>query len=138
MFRKIHSNRDPRDTLLSELRKEFSTYFTAAGNCFRSILQRHPRFSFGSMVFLMTASIIVSFTVLRHHEPPKTKPVRAKISPVQDGLSQIIQAGEKLRTTLQLKRLVDSLSERKTLTAKDSLVLDSALDRLQSIQKTIK
>jgi hypothetical protein len=138
MFRKIHSNRDPRDTLLSELKKEFSTYFIAGGNCFRSILQRHPRFTFGSMVFLMAASIVITLTLFRHHEPPKSKPVKAKISPVQDGFSQIIQAGEKLRTTLQLKRLVDSLSERKTLSAKDSLVLDSALDRLQSIQKTIK
>ncbi|HVY75280.1 MAG TPA: hypothetical protein VG890_10645, partial [Puia sp.] len=67
MFRKIHSNRDPRDTLLSELKKEFSTYFIAGSNCFRSILQRNPRFTFGSMVFLMAASIVITLTLFHHH-----------------------------------------------------------------------
>jgi hypothetical protein len=32
MWKRIHSNRDPRDTLYSEIRKEFGTYFTIAGN----------------------------------------------------------------------------------------------------------
>ena len=137
MFRKIHSNRDPRDTLISELNKEFNTYFLAAGRFFKSILQRYPRICYGCMVTLLAGSVLVSLTFFRHRVPPKA-PVIARPSPAQDGLSQIIRAGEKLKLTLQLKRLVDSLSERKTLTARDSLLLDSALDRLQSIQKTIK
>src|SRR4051812_7991211 len=138
MFRKIHSNRDPKDTLVSELRKEFSRYFRAAGNFSTAVLERRPRVTFTLMVGLLSAALIISFTFSRHKEIPKSKPVPAKLSPVRDGFSEIMIAGGKLKMAMNLKHLVDSLSSKKSLTAKDSLILDSALDKLQSIQKTIK
>lgn len=138
MFRKIHSNRDPKDTLVSELRKEFSRYFRAAGDLSTSVLERRPRVTFTLMVVLLSASLIISFTFFRHKAIPGSKPVPAKLSPVRDGLSEIMIAGAKLKIAMDLKNLVDSLSSKKSLTARDSLMLDSALDKLQSIQKTIK
>jgi hypothetical protein len=137
MFRKIHSNRNPKDTVFSELRKEFGNYFNAAGTFSRSVLERRPKLTYGAMVFLMAISLVFSFTCFKHRDKPKVK-TTAKVSPVGDGFSRIIQAGEKLKMTLALKYLVDSLSAKKSLSAKDSLLLDSALDRLQSIQKSIK
>ena len=137
MFRKIHSNRDPKDTVFSELRKEFGNYFNAAGTFSRSVLERRPKLTYGVMVLLIAFSLAFSFTYFRYRDKAKPK-ATAKVSPVGDGFSQIFQAGEKLKMTLALKHMVDSLSARKLLSAKDSLLLDSALDRLQSIQKSIK
>jgi hypothetical protein len=136
MFRKIHSNRDPKDTLLSEFRKEFGCYFRAFGDISSSIMERRPRVTFAVMVALLTASLIISFTFFRHRDKPKSMAVPVKVSPVRDGISEIIIAGEKLKKTMALKNLVDSLTSKKMLTAKDSSILDSALDRLQSIQKS--
>ena len=138
MFRKIHSNRDPKDTLFSELGKEFSRYFKVAGDISTSMLQKRPRVTFSVMVLMLVCSLPVSFFYFRHRDIPKAKTVTVKVSPVGDGFSAIILAGEKLKMTMALKNLVDSLSSKKTLSAKDSLLLDSALDKLQSIQKTIK
>ena len=138
MFRKIHSNRDPNDTLMREIRKEFSAYFSKAGRVSRTILERRPRMTYSVMVLLLTGSLVISFVFVRHSDKPKAGPVIAKVSPMADGFSQIIRAGEKLKMTISLKRFVDSLSSKKNLTAKDSLALDSALDRLQAIQKSIK
>jgi hypothetical protein len=89
------------------------------------------------MVFLLAFSLACSFTYFRYRDKPGPM-AGVKVSPVGDGFSEILRAGEKLKMTLSLKSLVDSLSAKKTLTAKDSIALDSALDRLQSIQKSIK
>ena len=138
MWKKIHSNRDPRDTLLSELRKEFSVYFGIAGAFGKSFLSRYPKFFFGMMVSLMAASVILSFTLFRHPGvvTPKVQP--GKVSPVQDGFSEIMQATGKIRVTLRLKHLVDSISEKKQLSGADSVVLDSALSQLQRIHSPSK
>ena len=138
MFRKIHSNRDPKDTLFSELGNEFSRYFKVAGDISTSMLEKRPRVTFSVMVLILVCSLPVSFFYFRHRDIPKAKTVTVQVSPVGDGFSAIILAGEKLKMTMALKNLVDSLSSKKTLSAKDSLLLDSALDKLQSIQKTIK
>ncbi len=42
MFRKIHSNRDPNDTLITELRKEFSLYFEKASKTITQKLEQKP------------------------------------------------------------------------------------------------
>lgn len=138
MFRKIHSSRDPQDTVFSELRKEFNRYFCAFSRMFKLLLERRPRMTFAAMVILLTASIAISFTCFRLRDQPKPMALPVKVSPVGDGISAILLAGEKLKKTLMLKNLVDSLISKRPLTAKDSVALDSALDRLQSIQKSNK
>jgi hypothetical protein len=137
MFRKIHSNRDPGVTVWAELRREFSNYYTAAGKRSKSVLEKKPRLTYSLMVLLMASSFVISFTLFRHRDKPKSKTAIVRSSPVEDGFSQIMRAGQKLKMTLALKNFVDSLSSKNPLTAKDSLKLDSALDRLQSIQKSI-
>src|SRR5437868_941411 len=96
MWRKIHSNRDPRDTLYSEVHKEFGTYFNAAGQFFKQLLNAYPRIVLGLMIFLMVASAVLSFTVFRH---PESKSVRTekRLNPVGDGFSQILQTASKIR-----------------------------------------
>jgi hypothetical protein len=57
---------------------------------------------------------------------------------VEDGFSRIMQAAGQLKETLKLKTTVDSLAARKSLTRADSLLLDSALSRLQQLHQPSK
>lgn len=133
MWRKIHSNRDPRDTLYSEIHKEFGTYFTIAGNFIKRLLNAHPRIIMGLMIALIVASTGLSFTVFRHREAKETH-VEKPVSAVGDGFSKILQTAAKIKEGLRLKKLIDSLSTRKQLSSADSALLENALDSLQQIQ----
>jgi hypothetical protein len=150
MFRKLHSNRDPRDTLSSELRKEFGVYFGKAENGIRHLLGQYPKQAYGSMVVLMLISMTLSFTMFRHHEaepvtaarvsaPPIKVPVSAGspglLSPVSSGFDQILETGSALKQTIDLKKQIDMLLAKKELTAADSISLDQAVSQLQQINK---
>ena len=100
MWKRIHSNRDPRDTLYSEIRKEFSTYFSIAGNAGQRLVGTYPRFFFGCMIVLMATSLILSFTVFHHPEKSKITVVK-KVNPVEDGFNQIMQATGNIRETMK-------------------------------------
>ncbi|SEN02131.1 hypothetical protein SAMN05192574_102204 [Mucilaginibacter gossypiicola] len=133
MWKKIHSNRDPRDTLYSEIRKEFGAYFFIAGVVSKRLLNAYPKIFLGVMIVLMLASATLSFTVFRHPEPKATH-VKETINPVGDGFSKILQTAAKIKEGLRLKKLIDSLSVSKQLSSADSVLLENALDSLQQIQ----
>lgn len=133
MWRKIHSNRDPRDTLYSEINKEFGTYFGAAGNVLKRVINARPKIFLLLMIILMLLSAGLSFTVFRHPEAKVTR-VEKSSDPVGDGFSKILQTAAKIRKGLRLKKLVDSLSAKQQLTSVDSTMLESALDTLQQFQ----
>lgn len=132
MFRKLHSNRDPRDTLFSEINKEFRPYIARAGSGIKGCLNSHPRFLFALMVTGILLSAILSFTVFRHHGAPP-KAVKTQVKPVSNGFDQIMRTGEKLKRTMALKRQIDSLTAKKQLSAADSLTLEKALDTIQHL-----
>ena len=134
MFRKLHSNRDPRDTLLSEINKEFRPYIHKAGKGLTGIVNSHPRFLFTMMVINIVLSAVLSFTVFRQHAPPP-KVVKPQANPVSTGFDQIIRTGEKLKRTITLKRQIDSLTAKKRLSAADSLALEKALDTIQHLNQ---
>ncbi|MGZ3943309.1 MAG: hypothetical protein ACXVJB_00130 [Mucilaginibacter sp.] len=136
MFRKIRSNRDPRDTLLTELRREFAPHFGKAKTLLRSAADSHPKFLFWMMVINITLSAVLSFTVFRH--PNNKVPEKAVVkilAPVSDGFSQAMQATQALSEMLRMKKAIDSLSGKKQLTIQDSATLEKALDRLQQLNK---
>ena len=137
MFKKLRSNRDPRDTLFSELRKEFGGYADKFNQLSTDIAHRHPKFLFAAMVMLLIASVFLA--VLLHKQPaPK---VDAKVKPekavINDGFDQLLSAGAVLRQTIQLRRQVDSISAKKVLSKTDSQTLIRALDSLQHMQMTL-
>ena len=140
MWRRIHSNRDPRDTLYRELRKEFASYFDIAGVFSRRVFERWPKFIFSVMVMVMAVSLILTFTLFRHPEPTQPKAVKPvpNPDPVQDGFGKIMQTAGQIRETISLKHLVDSITAKQQLSATDSLALDSALNRLQQLHKNLK
>ncbi len=136
MFKKIHSNRDPRDTLYSELKKEFSVYVRKGNGFFKRVIRHYPRFVFGFMIVLLAASLILA--VALHHEmlpkDRKAKPPKPGAAPVTEGFDNIMAAGVALKKTIQLRRQVDSITARKTLSKTDSLTLLQDLDSLQYIR----
>jgi hypothetical protein len=139
MFKKIHSNRDPRDTLYSELKKEFSVYVDKGNSVFKSLVCGYPRFFFGLMIALLVASLILTVT-LHHNLLPKDHVAAAPKHgpvPVNEGFDNIMAAGAALKQTIRLRRQVDSVTAKKTLTKTDSLTLLRDLDSLQHIRITL-
>jgi hypothetical protein len=132
MFKKIRSDRDPRETVISELKKEFRPYFSKAGQGLKGAAERYPKFLFWMMVINIGLSAILCFTVFRHREIPEKK--IQLTAPVTHGLDEIIQAGSALRQTIELKKQVDSLTKKKKLSSADSATLLKDLDSLNHIK----
>ena len=133
MWKRIHSDRDPRDTLWSELHKEFNAYFGIVARSFKGLLSRHPKYAFGLMVILLVVSLALSFTVFRAKITPNTGHLRV---PVTNGISGLIAAGGRLQATIRLGNLVDSITAKPSLSAADSISLESALNQLDSLKRT--
>jgi hypothetical protein len=134
MFKKIHSKRAASDTLYSEIKKEFGGYFHKAGMRGRSFTERYPKLLFGLMIFCIILSISVVFSLRKHPAPPP----KITLSPVNDGISQVMGLSAALKETIALKRQVDSISQKKTLDKTDSTLLLNDLNRLQQINSTFK
>jgi len=134
MFRKIHSNRDPRDTVYTELKKEFAVYFGKAGNCGREFTERFPKILFGAIIFCIVVSIALSFAVFRKPLPVAVKQrPKSTLKPLNDGFSEILRVGSALKETISLKKQVDSITAKKVMSKTDSLLLEKDLDLLQQI-----
>lgn len=131
MWRKIHSDRDPRDTLFSELRREFRPWLDRVLSLFRQFVAGYPRLTFGLMLILMLFSAVLSFTVFRNKEAPHKIALPGQPAVVSDGFGRIMEAAGQLSEAIRLRRTVDSLTAKSQLNTADSLLLDSILDRLQ-------
>ena|ERR1700744_1171581 len=136
MFRKIRSNRDPRDTVFTELRREFRPFVDKVNHGAKQTAIRYPKVLFWFMVINLALSTILSFTVFRNRQEETTakKPVKI-ITPLSSGIGQIMQAGEGIREMMRLHRQIDSLSAKKQLAPADSVFLDSALTRFNQLNK---
>jgi hypothetical protein len=135
MFKKIHSNRDPGDTLYSELKKEFSAYVDKGDVVFKSLVCGYPRFVFGLMIALLIASLILAVALHKILPEKKVATTSKNVAPpINEGFDNIMAAGVALKQTIRLRRQVDSITARKTLTKSDSLILLRDLDSLQHIR----
>lgn len=137
MFRKIRSNRDPANTLWSELKREFSPYFRRAGQSLKRFAAVHPKLIFSVMVAAIMLSAAFSFTLFRQRPAPKTAAPAGITAPLTGGIDRIIQTGDAIRQMLALKKRIDSLSEKKQLTAADSIDLESTLDSFRQFSSKL-
>jgi hypothetical protein len=139
MFKKIHSNRDPKDTLSSELRKEFAVYFEKGAKMAKRICCNYPRLLFSFMVSVLIVSLVLAVSLHRYFLPQeKIRPATGlNVRPLTGGFSQIMAAGQALEETIRLKHEVDSITAKKTLSMTDSTSLLKDLDSLQHIRITI-
>lgn len=137
MFKRIHSNRDPNDTIWKELHREFGIYFQKTGRSFGLICVNYPKLLFGLMIALLAGSAILSFTIFRSPATPAAKKVVLTKQPartIDDGFSQIMATGIALKHTLDLKKNVEAILAKGRLTHSDSTILENALDSLQQLQ----
>jgi hypothetical protein len=134
MFRKIHSNRDPGDTLHSSLRKEFSVYFDALGIRIRLVLKTYPKQVFAGMVVLILGSTV--FTLFLQ-KPPKSKlaaqVLKSMTQPAQKGFSQILTQADALSESLRLRNEILTMIALDTLSRNDSIRLQRKIDRFHEL-----
>jgi hypothetical protein len=134
MFRKIHSNRDPRDTLYSELKKEFSVYAGKGNQFSQRLAAKYPRLLFSLMTGLLLASAVLAVILHPKMVPPEKMTTRPQSEPFNNGFDHILAAGTALKTTIHLRRQVDSITAKKVLNKSDSTTLVRDLDSLQHIR----
>ena len=137
MFRKIHSNRDPRDTLYSELKKEFSVYADKGSRFGQALAAKYPRFLFGLMTVLLLASAVLAVWLHPKMAPPEKVKQQTRSEVLNSSFDHILAAGVALKTTIHLRRQVDSITAKKLLTKADSITLVRDLDSLQHIRLTL-
>jgi len=129
LFKKITSDRDPRDTVLREIGKEFRPYFAKAGKGFKRCTERYPKFLFAIMVINIVLSVTLCLTVYR----PKKEPPAKITPPVTPGFDQLLNAAAAIRKTIRLKKQVDSLSKKQVLSKSDSDTLWSDLNQIKPL-----
>lgn len=147
MFKKIPSNRDPKDTIYSELKKEFLPYFNSFGAKTNNILTNYPKQIFGVMLGLILISFILSFTIFNvdgKNETPRKEELKKAImtsskliAPADDGLNSIIETTGKIKETIRLKQKINVIIAKEQLTKEDSTVLEQALSQLHQINTQI-
>ncbi|TCC98778.1 hypothetical protein [Pedobacter hiemivivus] len=138
MFRKIHSNRDPSVTLFGELRKEFAIYYNKGMEKFQSLLKAYPYHCYVVMLILIPLSCVYVFILTpqpRSAHPPRQT---VKTQPVSDSFSGMMRAGSSLARTISLKKEIEAIVAKDSLTAKDGLRLESALAELEQIDQSLK
>ena len=137
MFKKIHSNRDPRDTLYSELKKEFSVYADKGSRFSRELAAKYPRLLFCLMTALLLASAVLAVLLHRKMVPPEKAKAQPQSEVLNNGFDHILEAGAALKTTIHLRRQIDSITAKQVLNKSDSITLVRDLDSLQHIRLTL-
>jgi len=140
MFRKIHSNRNPKDTILSQIKTEFRPYIEKTSVVINQQMKKHPKLLYMLMLISMFISAAASFTIFRNPGPAakKNQVSQAKLNVVTDGFDQISNTTTTIGQTIRLKNQIDSLSKNQNLTQQDSLTLGKDLDQLRHLQNQHK
>lgn len=133
MFRKIHSNRNPEDTLLTEIRKEFAVYIDSISGAIVYFLKKNPNLVYTLMLLFLGASMVLSFTVLRDKKQKLTVSKNVLLNPAPNGFSRILQTAAALKESIQLKAQIELLIAKDTLSKADSLFLIKAIDSLHQL-----
>jgi len=137
MFKKISSNIDPEATVLKEFRKEFAVYFDKAGEGRNLLLNSYPKEIFAGMVISLIISCIVCFFIYTPSERQKDKmPDMYKgtanvTDRVTGGIGEIVNLSSKISDLNILKRKVEAVLMKPSLTHSDTIFLESAIHQLE-------
>ncbi|NQX54475.1 hypothetical protein HQN86_12695 [Pedobacter panaciterrae] len=136
MFRKIHSKRDPSDTLYSALAREFRAYIDWLKAKIRGLLKAYPKPVFAFMVVSIIVSASLAVTVFRSEKPTSVPQIKPAVSTVGKGFSQILATADALRESLEIKREISALIAKDSLSSADSVLLEKALNRFHQLTIT--
>jgi hypothetical protein len=137
MFKRITSTRDPRDTLYSELKKEFSVYADKGSRFSQALAAKYPRSLFGLMTALLLTSAVLAVWLHLKMVPPEKVKQKPQSEMLNSSFDHILAAGAALKATIHLRRQVDSITAKKVLNLADSITLARDLDSLQHIRLTL-
>lgn len=138
MFRKIHSKRDPRDTLLVALQREFAGQFEKFNARFLRFTGCYPRLIFAVMVLLLSLSVACS--LLFDRPEPRVPDVIAfpAVQSSLSGLGRVMQKAESVRESLRIREEANALLAQDSLSRADSLRLARAIDRFHELTITAR
>jgi hypothetical protein len=133
MSRKTTSKETPLPRVSLALYQEFSVYIDAFIVRFVRVLERYPRSFLSGMTILILISAYLAFSF----RPQKRKPVSAA-APVKEvhinGLGQVWQTAAKLKMIWDLRAQIDSLLKKRTLNARDSILLQRAFTTMEQLR----
>ncbi|MGG5902127.1 hypothetical protein [Sphingobacterium daejeonense] len=136
MFKKITSNRPPDTTVWAAFYKEFGKYIDGSITRTQRFLEARPRAVFSVMVL----SILVSAScfLFLPKEIPKKEPLQLSMQqPLMDGMGGIVTTVSALKELLEIRAVLDTLMQKEQLNSADSLLMESAIDRMQILEKRL-
>ncbi|PWS25889.1 hypothetical protein DHW03_18825 [Pedobacter yonginense] len=144
MFKKISSNQDPDVTVTSEIKREFSKYFTVAEQKSKGFISSHSKQVFIGMLVAIAFSLIMCFIVFspsqRQNEkmPHYVKESAGVATNVSDGIGQTYRVGEKVYDLIKLREQVEQVLKKPKLTHQDTLFLEEAIKQFEIHQQKPK
>lgn len=137
MFKKLSSNIDPEATVLKEFRKEFATYFDKVEEGRNQLLHSYPKEIYTGMLIALIISCIVCFFIYTPSERQKDKmpDMYKKTANVTDrvtgGIGEIVDLTSKISDLNILKKKVEAVLMKPSLTHADTIFLESAIQQLE-------
>lgn len=144
MFKKISSNKDPNVTVTSEIKNEFSKYFTVAEQKGTAFLTSHSKQVYIVMLVAIAFSLIMCFIVFspsqRQNEkmPHYVKESSGVATSVTTGIGETYKAGEKVFDLIKLREQVEQVLKKPKLTHQDTLFLEEAIKKFEIHQQKPK
>lgn len=136
MFKKITSNRPPDTTIWAAFYKEFGKYIDGSITCTKLFLEARPRAVFSAMVLSIIVS--VSCFLFLPKEIPKKEPLQLSMQqPLMNGMGGIVTTVSALKELLEIRTVLDTLMQKDSLDSADSLLMESAIDRMQILEKRL-
>jgi len=136
MFKKITSNRPPDTTLWTAFYKEFGKYIDGSIIRTKRFLEARPRAVFSAMVLSILVS--VGCFLFLPKEMPKKEPLQLSVQqPLMDGMGGIVTTVSALKELLEIRTVLDPLMQKDSLDSADSLLMESAIDRMQILEKRL-
>lgn len=131
MFRKIHSNSQSSTALGAGVRRSLQRLQAF----WRKILHQYPFAVLSAMLVCILLSGTLAFTVMRVDKPKGIPPFPQPPSiDAGSDIGGMIQTYDALREVSEIQQIIQSIIEKDSLNAADSIMLISALKRFDELQ----
>ncbi|WP_166333028.1 hypothetical protein [Sphingobacterium chungjuense] len=133
MFKKITSNRSPDTTVWAAFYEEFCKYIDGSIIPAKRLIEARPHAVFSIMVIAILIS--ASCFLFLPKEIPKKEPLQLSLQqPLMDGMGSVVTTVSALKELLEIRTVLDTLMRKESLDSSDSLLMESAIDRMQILE----
>ncbi|WPU95774.1 hypothetical protein SNE25_09610 [Mucilaginibacter sabulilitoris] len=103
------------------------------------LLDVYPRLSYAAMLFCIALSVVIMLFFRHNLQNPQAEKIQQEPSAgFPTGLGQLLATGRDIKELLELKKKIDELLAKDSLSAEDSLLLRQARRKLQNTHHQIK